>query len=91
MMSILYGANIFHYPTRTSQVLDLTASGNIDLGTGNMLFSGTTLTAASYSNFPTTLDGSITFVGTNTVTANGHSSLTVTDRSNLVDGLTLEW
>ena len=65
--------------------VDLTATGNIDLGTGNTI-TGTTLTAASYSNFPTTLDGSITFVGTNTFS--GTSSLTVTDRSNL-GGLTL--
>ena len=65
--------------------VNLTATGNIDLGTGNT-FSNVTLTAASYSNFPTTLDGSITFVGTNTFS--GTSSLTVTDRSNL-GGLTL--
>ena len=65
--------------------VDLTATGNIDLGIGNTI-TGSTLTAASYSNFPTTLDGSITFVGTNTFS--GTSSLTVTDRSNL-GGLTL--
>ena len=65
--------------------VNLIATGNIDVGTGNA-FSNATLTAASYSNFPTTLDGSITFVGTNTFS--GTSSLTVTDRSNL-GGLTL--
>ena len=65
--------------------VDLTATGNIDVGIGNTL-TGVTLTATSYSNFPTTLDGSITFVGTNVFS--GTSSLTVTDRSNL-GGLTL--
>ena len=65
--------------------VDLTATGNINLGTGNTI-TGSTLTAASFSNFPTTLDGSITFVGTNTFS--GTSTLTVTDRSNL-SGLTL--
>ena len=65
--------------------VNLTATGNIDLGIGNAI-TGSTLTAASYTNFPTTLDGSITFVGTNTFS--GTSSLTVTDRSNL-GGLTL--
>ena len=65
--------------------VSLRASGNINLGVGNTI-TGATLTAASYTNFPTTLDGSIIFIGTHTVTANG--TLNVTDVA-AVDGLNL--
>ena len=79
------GANSFVIDTDITGV-DLTATTTINLGTGNTI-TGSTLTAVLFTNFPTTLDGSITFVGTTSFT--GTSSLTVTDRSNL-GGLTLD-
>ena len=77
-------ANSFVIATDITGV-DLTATGNMNLGVGNTI-TGSTLTATSFTNFPTTLDGSITFVGTYTVTASG--TLNVTD-VNAVDGLNL--
>ena len=72
--------------------MTLSATGTIDVGTGNT-FSGATLTSAATSsngggflNFPTTLDGTITFNGT--VGFGTDTSITVTDNSNL-SGLTL--
>ena len=79
------GANGITIDTDITGV-DLTATTTINLGTGNTI-TGSTLTAVLFTNFPTTLDGSITFVGTTSFT--GTSSLTVTDRSNL-GGLTLD-
>ena len=72
--------------------MTLSATGTIDVGTGNT-FSNATLTSAATSsngggfiNFPTTLDGSITFNGI--VGFGTNTSITVTDNSNL-SGLTL--
>ena len=72
--------------------MTLSATGTIDVGTGNT-FSGATLTSAATSsngggflNFPTTLDGTITFNGVAGFGSN--TSITVTDNTNL-GGLTL--
>ena len=66
--------------------VEITTSGIITLG-NVIAIDETTLTALSFSNFPTTLDGSITFIGEFRYTS-GTNNLTVTDRSNL-GGLTL--
>ena len=64
--------------------VDITSSGVMDLTSSTI--TNSTLTALSFSSFPTTLDGSITFVGEVRYTSD--SLLTVTDNSNL-GGLTL--
>ena len=64
--------------------VNITSTGVMDLTSS--VITNSTLTALSFSSFPTTLDGSITFVGEVRYTSNG--ILTVTDNSNL-GGLTL--
>ena len=49
---------------------NLTASGNINIGPSSTIVNST-LTAGSFTNFPGTLDGTILFAGTHTVTADG--------------------
>ena len=49
---------------------NLTATGNINLGSGNTI-NNSTLTATSFTNFPSILDGTILFAGTHTVTTTG--------------------
>ena len=83
--NISVGGNISIGTTVTG--VNLTSAGTIGF-TGNPTITDSILTATSFNNFPTTLDGSITFNGIFEFES-GTNNLIVTDSSNL-SGLTLD-